>query len=442
MQPLSLPYPALIPAPRSPHLFPTQPTSFPHAALPFAPPRTHVPVRSVTLHTPCPPPGCRAPSLAALQCPGTACTTPGQRHGRGAARSVARERAGAGTGRWVTTAQLPTWPWGGGGEGTAGTATSRGDPAPTWHPGRAWGTCGWARGTPVRRKGCAPASTTGVCQKRNGLHRPQSVTPGSRAAACHRRGSRVRLSHVPATRTWHPMPHGCRQRGSAGTWGQKGEREQGGWPGLRAGAARGRSGAELRARSACGLSSVSEARRLYFLAEGSKSSGTRTGAVFLMTDLHESVLQPSARPADPGCLADPACRHPFLEPPGRGAVAADLPRADAPVRPLRSYTWPRGFFLVEAAELLCFGSFCRSTRPNRAAAPGQRPAPGWLWGWGQGRTRCKAQRERGTGRKRGVWEGHVSTAAVRGCVTSAEGCGEFSHPFPSAARSAQPRGTV
>lgn len=193
------------------------------------------------------------------------------------------------------------------------------------------------------------------------------------------------------------------------------------------------------ARSACGLSSVSKARRLYFLAEGSKSSGTRTGAVFLMTDLHESVLQ---SPAVPGCLADAACRHPFLEPPGRGAVAADLRRADAPVCPLGSYTCPLGSFLAEVAELLCFGSFCRSTRPNRVAAPGQRPAPGRLWGWGQGRARYRTQRERGTGRKRGVWEGHVSTAVVQGCVTSAEGCDEFSHPCPSAARSAQPHGTV
>lgn len=152
-----------------------------------------------------------------LQRLGTACTTAGQRHGRGAAR------AGAGAGCWVTTAQLPAWPWG----GDSGHRHQHGDPAATWHPGRAWGTCGWARGTPVRRKGCAPASTTGVCQKRNGLRRPQSVTPGSRAAACHRRGSRVRLSHVPATRTCHPVPRGCRQRGSAGTSGQKGEREQG-----------------------------------------------------------------------------------------------------------------------------------------------------------------------------------------------------------------------
>lgn len=165
-----------------------------------------------------------------------------------------------------------------------------------------------------------------MCQKRNGLCRPQSVTPGSRAAACHRRGSRVRLSHVPATRTWHPAGAGSGvQRGRRGRKGS-GSRA-GGW------CHEGQSWA----RSACGFSSVSKARRLYFLAEGSKSSGTRTGAVFLMTDLHESVLQ---SPAVPGCLADPACRHPVLETPGRGAVAANLPRADTPVCPLGSYTCP------------------------------------------------------------------------------------------------------
>lgn len=39
---------------------------------------------------------------------------------------------------------------------------------------------------------------------------------------------------------------------------------------------------------------MSEARRPYFLAEGSKSPQRRTGAVLFVTELHESALLPSA----------------------------------------------------------------------------------------------------------------------------------------------------
>ena len=75
--------------------------------------------------------------------------------------------------------------------------------------------------------------------------------------------------------------------------------------------------------------------------------------MFLMTELHESALQLSTRPAIPSAWAD----HQHHQSPRTQAEAAALPRAGTHLCPPRSHIWPCCSLLAKVAKPLWLAHF-------------------------------------------------------------------------------------